>query len=95
MPQIWVTYDELAVLMGCDRGRAREAAAAIPLDRRKSHDGETRAKLSPWLTEAFFDGLVQQRLEKEITACAGDLRAIRERMVVRASALPKFRAAAG
>ncbi|MGP9814517.1 hypothetical protein ACTZWT_23645 [Rhodopseudomonas sp. NSM] len=95
MPQIWVTYEELAVLMGCDRAGAREAAAAIPLDLRKSRDGQTRAKLSPWLTEAYFDGLLRQRLEREIATCAGDLRTMLERMAVRASASPRYAAAAG
>lgn len=93
MPQIWLTYDELAALMDCDRAEARGAAAAIQLDRRKSRDGNTRAKLTPSLTEAFLDGVLQQRLEREIAACAGDLRAMRERMAARPAALPRFRSA--
>ena len=39
MPQIWLTYDELAALMNCNPARAREAAIAFRLDRRKSRDG--------------------------------------------------------
>lgn len=85
MPQIWLTYDELAAIMGCDPAGARGAALAIWLDRRKSRDGRTRAKLTPSLTEAFLDGLLQRRLEQEIAACAGDLRAIRERMAARSA----------
>jgi hypothetical protein len=94
VPQIWLTYDELATLMDCDREEARGAAAAIRLDRRKSRDGHTRAKLTPSLADAFLDGVLQQHLEKEIAACAGDLRAMRERMTIRSAAVPKFRAAA-
>lgn len=94
MPQIWLTYDELAALMDCDPAEARGAAAAIRLDRRKSHDGQTRAKLTPSLTEAFLDGVLQQRLELEISTCAGDLLAMRERMAARSAAMPRLRSAA-
>jgi hypothetical protein len=93
VPQIWLTYDELATLMNCDRARARAAAAAIPLDRRRSRDGQTRAKLTPSLTEAFLEAMVDQRLGQEIAACAGDLHAMRERMTARAAGIPLFRAA--
>jgi hypothetical protein len=80
VPQIWLTYDELAALMDCDPAAARNAAAAIPLDRRRSRDGYTRAKLSPSLIEAFLDAVLQQRLEQQVAACAGDLRAMHDRM---------------
>jgi hypothetical protein len=95
VPQIWLTYDELAALMDCDPAGARGAALAIQLDRRKSRDGQTRAKLTASLTEAFLDAELRQRLEREIEACAGDLRAMRERMAARAAvAAPKSRSAA-
>ena len=93
VPQIWLTYDELAALMDCDPARARGAAAAIRLDRRKSRDGHTRAKLPPALAEAFLQGILRQHLEREIAACAGDLRAMRERMAARSDALPRLRSA--
>jgi hypothetical protein len=94
VPQIWLTYEELAALMDCDPAAARGAALAIRLDRRKSRDGNTRAKLSPSLTEAFLDGVLRQRLDQEIAACAGDLHAMRERMTARVAAMPNFRSAA-
>jgi hypothetical protein len=95
VPQIWLTYDELAALMDCDPAGARGAALAIRLDRRKSRDGQTRTKLTASLTEAFLDRELRQRLEREIVACAGDLRAMRERMAARAAvAAPKSRSAA-
>ena len=93
VPQIWLTYDELATLIDCDPAGARGAAAAIRLDRRKSRDGYTRAKLTPSLAEAFLQGILRQRLEQEIAACAGDLRAMRERMAARSDALPRPRPA--
>jgi hypothetical protein len=88
VPQIWLTYDELAALMNCDPAEARGAVAAIPLDRRKCRDGRTRAKLSSSLTEAFLDAALRQRVEQEIAACASDLRTMQGRMAGRAAALP-------
>lgn len=90
VPQIWLTYDELGVLMNCDPACARETAIAFALDRRKSRDGKTRAKLSPSLTEAFLEGILQHRLEQEIAACAADLRAVRERMATQPTASPEL-----
>lgn len=87
MPQIWLTYDELAVLMNCDAASARSAAAAFGLDRRRSRDGQTRAKLTRSLAEAFFDKVLRQRVAHEIAACAGDLRAMRERMARQSAAV--------
>jgi hypothetical protein len=90
VPQIWLTYEELAVLLNCDPLRARHAAAVIPLDRRKSRDGRTRAKLTPALTEAFLDSLLRHRLEQDIAACADDLREMRERMAAYSDTLPNL-----
>lgn len=101
MPQFWLSYDELGTLMGCDAEAARAAAAAIPLDRRRSHDGQTRAKLNLALTEIFLDRLVQRRLDQQLQACAGELKALHRRMAAPqahaapAHAAPSGRAAAG
>jgi hypothetical protein len=54
MPQIWMTYDELATLSGCTPGDARVRAIHLSLDRRKSRDGTTRVKLDLALTAKFF-----------------------------------------
>ena len=91
MPQIWLTYDELAALINCDPTRAREAAIAFRLDRRKSRDGQTRAKLTPPLAEAFLHEVLRQRLNQEVAACAGGLRAMHERMAGHSAALPQLR----
>ena len=81
MPQIWMTYDELAVLMKCNPTDARAVAATLPLDRRRSRDGQTRAKLSPSLVEAFMQSQLHLRLEDAVDDCAGDLAAMHDRMV--------------
>ncbi|WP_187435344.1 hypothetical protein [Bradyrhizobium cytisi] len=54
MPQIWMTYDELATLSGCSAAEARVLALHLSLDRRKSRDGNTRVKLDLALTARFF-----------------------------------------
>ena len=94
MPQIWLTYDELAVLMDCDPASARGAAAAIGLDRRKCHDGYTRAKLTPSLTKAFLDRALRDHLQREMQASVDDLRAIYEQMAEHSAAPSKIGSAA-
>lgn len=54
MPQIWMTYDELATLSGCSAAEARKQALHLSLDRRKSRDGSTRVKLNLALMARFF-----------------------------------------
>ena len=51
MPQIWMTYLELAALLDCSVISAR--AYATSLDRKKSRDGLTRAKLDVELIARF------------------------------------------
>lgn len=91
VPQIWLTYDELAAWMSCDLAEARVTAIAIGLDRRKSRDGQTRAKLSRPLAEAFLHEMLRQRLEREMAACAAELRQMRERMASHSAAVPQLR----
>ncbi|MGW1424906.1 hypothetical protein ACWAT4_32805 [Bradyrhizobium manausense] len=55
MPQIWMTYDELAALTGCSAAEARTQALHRLLDRRKSRDGNTRVKLDFALMTRFFE----------------------------------------
>jgi predicted transcriptional regulator len=45
MPQIWMTYGEIAALLGCSPETVRAQAAYRALDRKKSRDGMTRVKL--------------------------------------------------
>jgi hypothetical protein len=49
MPQIWMTYGEIATLLGCTPDEARGQTMHRSLDRKKSRDGFTRVKLdSEW-----------------------------------------------
>ncbi len=95
MPQIWMTYDELATLIGCDAATARAVAMAIPLDRRKSRDGNTRSKLNPALAAAYIDIMLRQRQDCEIDECVDNLREVHGRMMARSRALPSLRSASG
>lgn len=54
MPQIWMTYDEIADLIGSDANAARTQAMHRSLDRRKSRDGLTRVKLDLEWTSRFI-----------------------------------------
>jgi hypothetical protein len=87
VPQIWLTYDELAALMNCDSAGARRAAMAIGLDRRRSRDGQTRAKLTPPLTDAFLERILRERIERDLAACASALRAKHEQMAAQSAVL--------
>jgi hypothetical protein len=54
MPQIWMTYPELAILLECDGYEARNRAVEQNLDRKKSRDGHTRVKLNLPLASLFI-----------------------------------------
>ncbi|MBR0728695.1 hypothetical protein JQ636_26350 [Bradyrhizobium japonicum] len=70
MPQIWMTYDELATLNGCCAAEARMQAMHLSLDRRKSRDGNTRVKLNLALMARFFETVREAEfdLDDAITA---------------------------
>ncbi|WP_441234142.1 hypothetical protein [Bradyrhizobium sp. 930_D9_N1_4] len=70
MPQIWMTYDELATLSGCSATEARMQAMHLSLDRRKSRDGNTRVKLNLALMARFFEAIRETEfdLDEAITA---------------------------
>ncbi|QPF90304.1 hypothetical protein [Bradyrhizobium commune] len=57
MPQIWMTYDELATLCDCSSSEARLRAIHLSLDRKKSRDGATRVKLDLALTAKFLSSV--------------------------------------
>jgi hypothetical protein len=54
MPQIWMTYREIADMLGSDTAAARAETIRRSLDRKKSRDGSTRAKLDLELTALFI-----------------------------------------
>jgi hypothetical protein len=63
MPQVWMTYDELATLSGCSAAEARLQAQHLSLDRRKSRDGNTRVKLNLALTARFLASIRDAEFE--------------------------------
>ena len=54
MPQIWMTYREIAELLGCDADEARNQVVQRSLDRKRSRDGFTRAKLDALWIARFY-----------------------------------------
>ena len=54
MPQIWMTYSELADQLKCSEGAAREQAVLNAWGRRRCSDGLTRVKLKPHLAEEYL-----------------------------------------
>jgi hypothetical protein len=55
MPQIWMTYEELAGMLDCTAMEARERIHFERLDRKISRDGEKRAKLNAAMAGIFFE----------------------------------------
>ena len=90
MAQIWLTYEELAILIDCHPADARDAAVAVDLDRRRSRDGRTRVKLTPPLVEAFLDRVLQEHLESRTVSNAEALRAIHGKMAAYSPDLPRI-----
>jgi hypothetical protein len=54
LPQIWMTYEELAGMLDCSVAAAQELARAEQLDRKISRDGNKRAKLNATLAAIFI-----------------------------------------
>lgn len=78
MPQIWMTYDELAALSGCSAAEARLVAMNRSLDRRKSRDGNTRVKLDLALMGRFFDAI--RRADSDLNDAIAALRSTHGQM---------------
>ena len=57
MPQIWMTYEELAGMLDCTILEVRELVHLERLDRKISRDGKKRAKLSPAMVGIFVERL--------------------------------------
>ncbi len=78
MPQIWMTYAELAALLGLDTDQARALTTYRSLDRKKSRDGVTRVKLDPDWTALLLAAIRQSPPPLDEAIC--DLRAIGREM---------------
>ena len=74
MPQIWMTYEELESMLDCPVAEARERAHLERLDRKISHDGKTRAKLSVAMTGIFIERL--KTIDYDIDRVVNNLRLV-------------------
>jgi len=54
MPQLWLTFDEIADLFDCDSAGARSRVIANQWERRRCHDGLTRAQLPSEAAHEFM-----------------------------------------
>jgi hypothetical protein len=73
MPQIWMTYDEFAYLLGCATETARAQAMHRSLDRKKSRNGSTRVKLELKWTARFIAAIhgADPALDQALSASCG------------------------
>jgi len=92
MPQIWMTYGEIAALLGCTAEAARTQAVVRSLDRKKSRDGLTRVKLDSDWTAHFIAAI--RDADPTLDQAIRDLQMIRSEMardagqIVRREATP-------
>ena len=54
MPQLWLTYGELAGELGCDVEQARSVSISAGWTRKHSGDGFTRVMMPPDMMASFF-----------------------------------------
>ena len=62
MPQLWLTFEEIADLYYCDTAGARRRVIANQWERRRYSDGLTRAQLPP---EAAHEFMLRYRSKHE------------------------------
>jgi hypothetical protein len=82
MPQIWMTYKELAGMLDCTLVEARERVHLECLDRKISRDGKKRAKLSPIMIAIFIEQL--KTFDHTIDSAVEDLRRVHSLLSERA-----------
>ena len=83
MPQIWMTYGEIADLLGCTAEAARAQAMIRSLDRKSSRDGLTRVKLDSDWTGHFVAAI--RDADPALDEAIRDLHIIRSEMARDAS----------
>lgn len=64
MPQIWMTYEEVGELLGCDPYEARSHGLNAGWARKKSRDGQTRLKLPSSAVHMFLDRYVERYIDR-------------------------------
>lgn len=74
MPQIWLSYPELAAFLGCALEDARPAAIDEGWSRRQCSDGLTRVKLRPADAERYIRSCAEA--STQINRQVASLRAI-------------------
>ena len=74
MPQIWMTYEELAVMLDCTVTEVRERIHVERLDRKISRDGKKRAKLSLAMVGIFIERL--KTIDSVTDLAVGDLQKV-------------------
>jgi hypothetical protein len=72
MPQIWMTYEELAGLLDCSTMEARSHVHLERLDRKISRDGQKRAKLNMAMMGIFIARI--KRIDDATDRAVEDLR---------------------
>jgi hypothetical protein len=75
MPQIWMTYGELADLMECGLAQASDHVRHHRLDRKKSRDGHVRVKLNLTLMELFV-ARIRATADRSLDEAIRDLRGL-------------------
>jgi hypothetical protein len=56
MAQLWLTFEEIQEMFGCDAAGARRRVIANEWERRRGHDGLTRALLPPEVANDYMLG---------------------------------------
>jgi hypothetical protein len=74
MPQIWMTYEELAGMLDCTVEAVRERVRLERLDRKISRDGKKRVKLSMAMVSIFIERL--KTIDSPIDLAVDDLRKV-------------------
>ena len=92
MPQIWMTYGEIADLLGCTAEAARAQAMIRSLDRKSSRDGLTRVKLDSDWTAHFVAAI--RDADPAVDQAIRDLHTIRGEMARDAGGILRREAAA-
>jgi hypothetical protein len=78
VPQIWMTYSEIAALLGRTADEVRVQAVHRSLDRKKSRDGFTRVKLDSEWTASFYAAV--RNADPMLNQSIGNLRTIHGEM---------------
>jgi hypothetical protein len=82
MPQIWMTYEELATLLDCSVVDARKRVHLEHLDRKLSRDGKKRVKLSLAMIGTFIERI--KTIDYATDLAVADLRQVHAHLRARA-----------